>query len=130
MEPRGLARGCCGDLVLPTLILPLARLFAWIRTEGLENLRDLKGPVIFAVESSEPFRCAGDLLGVARAVAIPRGARDGEGVFRRALSSRRGTPRCERFTSSLNYYLSCTGVQCVSAAAARGRHARRAPLRG
>jgi long-chain acyl-CoA synthetase len=33
---------------LPTWILPLARLFAWLRVEGLEHLRDLEGPVIFA----------------------------------------------------------------------------------
>jgi long-chain acyl-CoA synthetase len=33
---------------LPTWILPLARLFAWIQVEGLEHLRDLDGPVIFA----------------------------------------------------------------------------------
>jgi long-chain acyl-CoA synthetase len=29
-------------------ILPLARLFAWTRIEGLDHLRDLDGPVIFA----------------------------------------------------------------------------------
>jgi long-chain acyl-CoA synthetase len=29
-------------------VLPLARLFAWTRVEGLEHLRDLDGPVIFA----------------------------------------------------------------------------------
>ena len=33
---------------LPTWILPLARIFAWLRIEGLEHLRDLDGPVIFA----------------------------------------------------------------------------------
>jgi long-chain acyl-CoA synthetase len=33
---------------LPLWILPLARLFAWLRIEGLEHLRDLDGPVIFA----------------------------------------------------------------------------------
>jgi long-chain acyl-CoA synthetase len=33
---------------LPTWILPLARLFAWLRIDGLEHLRDLEGPVIFA----------------------------------------------------------------------------------
>ena len=33
---------------LATWILPLARLFAWTRIEGLEHLRDLHGPVIFA----------------------------------------------------------------------------------
>jgi long-chain acyl-CoA synthetase len=33
---------------LATWILPLARVFAWTRIEGLEHLRDLEGPVIFA----------------------------------------------------------------------------------
>ena len=33
---------------LPTWILPIARLFAWIRVEGRQHLRDLRGPVIFA----------------------------------------------------------------------------------
>jgi long-chain acyl-CoA synthetase len=33
---------------LATWILPLARAFAWTRIEGLEHLRDLEGPVIFA----------------------------------------------------------------------------------
>ena len=33
---------------LPTWILPLARLFAWLRVDGLEHLRDLDSPVIFA----------------------------------------------------------------------------------
>ena len=33
---------------LAVWILPLARVFAWTRIEGLEHLRDLRGPVIFA----------------------------------------------------------------------------------
>ncbi|HEY8551328.1 MAG TPA: AMP-binding protein [Vicinamibacterales bacterium] len=33
---------------LPTWILPLARLFAWVRVEGLEHLQNLEGPVVFA----------------------------------------------------------------------------------
>jgi long-chain acyl-CoA synthetase len=33
---------------LATWILPLARVFAWTQIEGLEHLRDLEGPVIFA----------------------------------------------------------------------------------
>ena len=35
-------------LSLATWILPLARVFAHARVEGLEHLRDLEGPVIFA----------------------------------------------------------------------------------
>src|SRR6185312_2593661 len=33
---------------LPTWILPLARVFAWLRVEGREHLQGLEGPVIFA----------------------------------------------------------------------------------
>jgi len=33
---------------LPTWILPIARLFAWLRVEGREQLEHLEGPVIFA----------------------------------------------------------------------------------
>src|SRR5262249_30981438 len=33
---------------LPTWILPIARVFAWIRVEGREHLDALQGPVIFA----------------------------------------------------------------------------------
>jgi long-chain acyl-CoA synthetase len=33
---------------LPTWILPLGRLFMWLRVEGLEHLRDVHEPVIFA----------------------------------------------------------------------------------
>ena len=32
----------------PGFLLPLARVFAWIRVSGLEQLRDIRGPVIFA----------------------------------------------------------------------------------
>jgi long-chain acyl-CoA synthetase len=33
---------------LPTWILPLARLFAWIKVDGLEHLEAIEGPVVFA----------------------------------------------------------------------------------
>ena len=42
---------------LPLWILPLARSFARVRAEGLENLNGLNGPVIFRLESSKLFRC-------------------------------------------------------------------------
>jgi long-chain acyl-CoA synthetase len=49
-----LARGV-RHIALPGLILPLARLFAWLRVEGLENLRGLEGPVIFASNHQSHF---------------------------------------------------------------------------
>ena len=33
---------------LPLWVMPLTRLFAWLRVEGREHLRDLEGPVMFA----------------------------------------------------------------------------------
>jgi long-chain acyl-CoA synthetase len=33
---------------LPTWILPLARVFAWIRVEGRDHLKGVEGPVVFA----------------------------------------------------------------------------------
>lgn len=40
---------------LHLLILPLARVFAWVRAEGLEHLRDLDGPVLFAANHQGYF---------------------------------------------------------------------------
>lgn len=45
---RGVAARAVRRVNLALWILPLARLFAWTRVEGLEHLRDLAGPVIFA----------------------------------------------------------------------------------
>ena len=42
-------------LALPGLILPLARIFAWIKTEGLENFQSHQGPVIFASNHQSHF---------------------------------------------------------------------------
>jgi long-chain acyl-CoA synthetase len=40
---------------LPLWILPLARVFAWVKAEGRENLKDLEGPVIFASNHQSYF---------------------------------------------------------------------------
>jgi long-chain acyl-CoA synthetase len=40
---------------LPTWILPLGRVFARMRVEGLENLADVSGPVIFAANHQSHF---------------------------------------------------------------------------
>ena len=40
---------------LPTWILPLSRMFARMTVEGLENLRDLTGPVIFTANHQSHF---------------------------------------------------------------------------
>ena len=40
---------------LPTLLLPLLRLFVWLRSQGRDNLRHLPGPVLFAVNHQSVF---------------------------------------------------------------------------
>jgi len=45
---RSTAASLSRDAILATFLLPLTRIFAHIHRDGLENLRDLKPPVIFA----------------------------------------------------------------------------------
>ena len=45
---RSMAARVVRRVALPAFILPLARVFAWIRVDGREHLDGLEGPVIFA----------------------------------------------------------------------------------
>jgi long-chain acyl-CoA synthetase len=47
--------GALRRINLPLWILPLARIFAWVKVEGLDNLRDLEGPVLFASNHQSYF---------------------------------------------------------------------------
>ena len=73
---------------LPTWILPLARVFAWLTVEGREHLDaaaragDLRG------QSPEPHGHAGDPGGAAAARALPGRDGDGEGVLQAAFLPR------------------------------------------
>jgi long-chain acyl-CoA synthetase len=92
-------------IVLPALILPLARIFAWIKVEGLENLRGIDGPVIFAANHQSHFDVPSILWALPsrwRYRASPAMAKEFfDAHFHPGRHSRR-----ERFTNSLNYYLS------------------------
>jgi long-chain acyl-CoA synthetase len=89
---------------LPTWILPIARLFAWVRVEGLEHLRGLDGPVVFAANHQSHMDTPAVLWAMpARwryrvAVAMAK-------EFFRAHFFPEQFGRRARFTSSLNYYL-------------------------
>jgi long-chain acyl-CoA synthetase len=84
--------------------MPMTRAFAWLRVEGREHLKDLRGPVIFA-SNHQSF-----MDGPAIMAALP--AR-----WRYALAPAMGKEmfaahffpaqhgRAARFTNSLNYYL-------------------------
>ena len=43
------------DIGLALVILPLARMFAWLRVEGRENLEHVDAPVIFAANHQSFF---------------------------------------------------------------------------
>ena len=89
---------------LPTWILPLARLFAWIRVEGLDHLQAIQGPVIFAANHQShmdvPVILAA-LPGRWRYRVAPAMAKE----FFKAHFFPKEFSRREWFTNSLNYYL-------------------------
>ena len=93
-------------LSLATWILPLARLFARIRVEGLDHLATLDGPVIFASNHQShmdvPVILAA-LPGRWRAHLAPAMLKE---FFTAHFHPKDHTWR-QWFTNSLNYYLAC-----------------------
>ncbi|MEP6716304.1 MAG: AMP-binding protein, partial [Terriglobia bacterium] len=93
-------------LVLPAIILPLARLFAWIKVEGAHNLRGFEGPVIFASNHQSHF----DVPAIFWAMKYGWRYRTAPAMAKEFFDGHFHPQRhtlLERFTSSLNYYLSC-----------------------
>jgi long-chain acyl-CoA synthetase len=93
-------------LSLATWILPLGRIFAHVRVEGLEHLRDLEGPVIFASNHQSHMDVPVILL------ALPgrwraRVATAMLKEFFKAHFNPAGYSWRQWFTNSLNYYLAC-----------------------
>src|SRR5262249_7124645 len=89
---------------LPTWVLPLARLFAWISVEGLEHLEPLEGPVIFAA-NHQSFMDAPVIMAALpsrwRYRIAPAMAKE---FFKAHFFPPQHT-RMEWLTNSLNYYL-------------------------
>jgi long-chain acyl-CoA synthetase len=89
---------------LATWVMPLARAFAWLRVDGLEHLRDLEGPVIFAA-NHQSF-----MDGPVIMAALPTRWRYrvapamGKEMFAAHFFPREHG-RLAWFTNSLNYYL-------------------------
>jgi long-chain acyl-CoA synthetase len=89
---------------LPGLIIPLTRAFAWLHVSGLENLRDLNGPVIFASNHQSHFDGPAILAALPakwRYRLAPAVAKE---FFDAHFHPQRHKP-AERFTNGLNYYL-------------------------
>lgn len=97
-------------IALPGLILPLARAFAWIKVSGLDNLRAVDPPVIFASNHQSHFDVPMILSALPakwRYRASPAMARE---FFDAHFHPARYTWR-KRFTSGLSYYLAALVFQ-------------------
>ena len=89
---------------LPTWILPLARVFAWIGVEGHEHLRTIEGPVIFAANHQSHMDTPVILAALParlRYRVAPAMAKE----FFKAHFYPDQYSRAAWFTNSLNYYL-------------------------
>lgn len=89
---------------LPALILPLTWAFAWLHVSGLENLRNLDGPVIFASNHQSHF----DGPAILAALPAKWRYRLAPAVAKEFFDAHFHPQRhkaAQRFTSGLNYYL-------------------------
>ncbi len=102
--PRGRVASFVRDIGLALVILPLARLFAWLRIEGRENLEHLEAPVIFASNHQSHFDGPAILMALPyrlrRRVAIAASREFFAGHFHPDNFS-----RWRRFTSGLSFFL-------------------------
>ena len=90
---------------LPTWILPLSRIFARVTVTGLEHLRDVKGPVIFAANHQSHFDAPVILDSLPPRWRYRTAPAMMKEFFDAHFFPERHT-RKEWFTNSLNYYLS------------------------
>jgi long-chain acyl-CoA synthetase len=91
-------------IALPGFLLPLARLFAWVKAEGLENLDNISPPVIFASNHQSHFDVPAILSALPakwRYRVAPAMAKE----FFDAHFHPKNYPRGKRFTNGLNYLL-------------------------
>jgi long-chain acyl-CoA synthetase len=101
---RSAAARAVRRIALPGLIVPLTRAFAWLHVSGLENLRGVDGPVIFASNHQSHFDGPAILAALPakwRYRLAPAVAKE---FFDAHFHPQRHKP-AERFTNSLNYYL-------------------------
>jgi len=101
---RSLPARAIRRISLPTWILPLARVFAWLRVDGREHLEKLDGPVIFASNHQSHMDTPAILAALParlRYRVAPAMAKE----FFKAHFYPEQYGRSAWFTNSLNYYL-------------------------
>jgi long-chain acyl-CoA synthetase len=93
------------NLSLATWILPIGRIFAWVRAEGLEHLEGIEPPVIFALNHQSHLDVPALLMALPwkwRRRVTPAMSKE----FFKAHFHAGQYSRWKRFTNGLNYYLS------------------------
>ena len=90
---------------LPLWLLPLARVFTWVRAEGRENLHGLEGPVIFAPNHQSHLDVPALMLALPAKWRYKIAPAMSKEFFQAHFYPERHSLG-ERFTNSLNYYLS------------------------
>ncbi len=88
----------------PTWILPLARLFAWVKISGLDHLESLEGPVIFAANHQSHMDTPAILWALPARWRYRVAVAMAKEFFKPHFFPEQYTRR-QWFTSSLNYYL-------------------------
>lgn len=102
---RGRLVSAIRNVSLATWILPIGRIFAWVKVEGLENLDALEPPVIFAPNHQSHLDVPCILMALPwkwRSRVAPAMAKE----FFAAHFHPAQYPLGKRFTNGLNYYLS------------------------
>jgi long-chain acyl-CoA synthetase len=89
----------------PAVLLPLTRMFAWVRVRGLENLSNIDGPVIFA-SNHQSHMDTPVILAALPARWRRRVATAMAKEFFKAHFFPAQHPRRQRLVKSLEYYLS------------------------
>jgi len=101
---RSLPARAIRNASLPTWLLPLARVFAWLHVEGREHLSSVRGPVIFAANHQSHMDTP-VILAALPARWRYRTATAMAKEFFKAHFFPEQHSRAARFTNSLNYYL-------------------------
>ena len=101
---RSLVARAIRRVSLPMWILPLGRLFAWLKVEGLEHLRGVNTPVVFAANHQSHMDAPVILTALPRRLRYRVTTAMAKDFFKPHFYPEQYSRR-EWFTNSLNYYL-------------------------